>query len=166
MRAVTRAMLDDMPDPCDLHLERAEGRCLVMVGSAVLSEYGESDVVMRNFAVTTMRPAGFTGKRVAEVFGLRQDNHCRAAQPGSARGGGRSRSRSPGVPQIHAFRPERGGFPHVKLHMRRLFRYATAESGRTWTGSTCSARRTRNCPQKTSWPGASNCCSPSAAGGT
>ena len=70
MRAVTRAMLDDMPDPCDLHLERAEGRCLVMVGSAVLSEYAESDVVMRNFAVTTMRLAGFSGKRVAEVFGL------------------------------------------------------------------------------------------------
>src|ERR1035441_4174265 len=70
MRAVTRAMLDDMPDPCDLHLERAEGRCLVMVGSVVLSEYAGSDVVMRNFAVTTMRLAGFSGKRVAEVFGL------------------------------------------------------------------------------------------------
>ena len=70
MRAVTRAMLDDMPDPCDLHLERAEGRCLVMVGSAVLSEYAGSDVVMRNFAVTTVRLAGFSGKRVAEVFGL------------------------------------------------------------------------------------------------
>src|ERR1019366_7859605 len=70
MRAVTRAMLDDMPDPCDLHLERAEGRCLVMAGSVVLSEYAGSDVVMRNFAVTTMRLAGFSGKRVAEVFGL------------------------------------------------------------------------------------------------
>ena len=70
MRAVTRAMLDDMPDPRDLHLERSAGRCLVMVGSAVLSEYAESDVVMRNFAVTTVRLAGFSGKRVAEVFGL------------------------------------------------------------------------------------------------
>src|SRR5260370_6766778 len=70
MRAVTRAMLDDMPDPCGLHLERSAGRCLVMVGSAVLPEYAESDVVMRNFAVTTMRLAGFSGKRVAEVFGL------------------------------------------------------------------------------------------------
>jgi hypothetical protein len=63
-------MLDDMPDPRDLHLERSAGRCLVMVGSAVLSEYAESDVVMRNFAVTTVRLAGFSGKRVAEVFGL------------------------------------------------------------------------------------------------
>ena len=70
MRAVTLAMLEDMPDPCDLHLERAAGRCLVMVGSAVLAEYAESDAVMRNFAVTTVRRAGFTGKRVAEVFGL------------------------------------------------------------------------------------------------
>jgi Transposase protein len=70
MRAVTRAMLDDMPDPRDLHLERSAGRCAVMVGSAVLSEYAESDVVMRNFAVTTVRLAGFSGKRVAEVFGL------------------------------------------------------------------------------------------------
>ena len=70
MRAVTRAILEGMPDPCDLHLERAAGRCLVMVGSAVLAEYAESDVVMRNFAVTTVRRAGFSGKRVAAVFGL------------------------------------------------------------------------------------------------
>ena len=63
-------MLDDMPDPCDLHLERYGGRCAVMVGSAVLSEYAEPDVVMRNFAVTAMRQAGFSGRRVAEVFGL------------------------------------------------------------------------------------------------
>ena len=63
-------MLDDMPDPCDLHLERAAGRCAVMVGSAVLAEYAGSDVVMRNFAVTTARLAGFGGTRVAEVFGL------------------------------------------------------------------------------------------------
>ena len=70
MRAVTRAILEGMPDPCDLHLERAAGRCLVMVGSAVLAEYAESDVVMGNFAVTTVRRAGFSGKRVAAVFGL------------------------------------------------------------------------------------------------
>src|ERR1019366_10437901 len=46
------------------------GRCAVMVGSAVLSEYAEPDVVMRNFAVTAMRQAGFSGRRVAQVFGL------------------------------------------------------------------------------------------------
>src|SRR5271165_5318477 len=98
MRAVTRAMLDDMPDPCDLHLERAAGRCAVMVGSAVLAEYAESDVVMRNFAVTTARRAGFGGTRVAEVFGLsapyvstlhaaalRDGSHALVKQPGPGR---------------------------------------------------------------------------------
>ena len=88
MRAVTRAMLDDMPDPCDLHLERSAGRCVVMVGAAVLAEYAESDVVMRNFAVTTVRRAGFSGKRVAEVFGLSaayvSTLHAAALRDGSA----------------------------------------------------------------------------------
>jgi hypothetical protein len=70
MRPMTRAMLEGMPDPSDLHLERHGGRCWVMVGSAVLAEYDESDAVMRNFAIAVVRRAGFAGKRVAEVFGL------------------------------------------------------------------------------------------------
>jgi hypothetical protein len=70
MRPVTRAMLESMPDPSDLHLERHGGRCWVMVGSAVLAEYDESDAVMRNFAIAVVRRAGFAGRRVAEVFGL------------------------------------------------------------------------------------------------
>ena len=41
MRAVTLAMLENMPDPSDLHVERHGGRCWVMVGSAVLAEYAE-----------------------------------------------------------------------------------------------------------------------------
>ena len=88
MRAVTRAMLEDMPDPSDLHLERHAGRCWVMVGSAVLAEYAESDTVMRNFAVTAVRRAGFAGKRVAEVFGLSaayvSTLHAAALREGSA----------------------------------------------------------------------------------
>jgi hypothetical protein len=88
MRAVTRAMLADMPDPSDLHLERSGGRCLVMVGSAVLAEYAGSDTVMRNFAVMVVRRAGFSGKRVAEVFGLSaayvSTLHAAAAREGSA----------------------------------------------------------------------------------
>ena len=95
MRAVTRAMLDDMPDPCDLHLERAEGQCLVMVGSAVLSEYAEPDVVMRNFAVTTMRLAGFSGKRVAEVFGLSAP-YVSTLHAAALRNGSRALVRQPG----------------------------------------------------------------------
>ena len=88
MRAVTRAMLEDMPDPSDLHLERSGGRCLVMVGSAVLAEYAEPDAVMRNFAVTVVRRAGFPGTRVAEVFGLSaayvSTLHAAARRDGSA----------------------------------------------------------------------------------
>ena len=88
MRAAARAMLDNMPDPCDLHLERSGGRCAMMVGSAVLSEYAESDVVMRNFAITTARRAGFEGTRVAEVFGLSGSYvstlHAAALRDGSA----------------------------------------------------------------------------------
>src|SRR5271169_932015 len=95
MRAVTRAMLDDMPDPCGLHLERSAGRCLVMVGSAVLSEYAESDVVMRNFAVTTMRLAGFSGKRVAEVFGLSAP-YVSTLHAAALRDGSRALVRQPG----------------------------------------------------------------------
>jgi hypothetical protein len=88
MRAVTRAMLENMPDPSDLHLERHEGRCWMMVGSAVLAEYAEADTVMRNFAVTSARQAGFSGKRVAEVFGLSaawvSTLHAAALREGSA----------------------------------------------------------------------------------
>ena len=88
MRAAMRAMLENMPDPSDLHVERHEGRCWVMVGPAVLAEYAEADTVMRNFAVTSVRRAGFEGKRVAEVFGLSaayvSTLHAAALREGSA----------------------------------------------------------------------------------
>ncbi len=95
MRAVTRAMLDGVPDPCDLHLERAGGRCLVMVGSAVLSEYAESDVVMRNFAITAVRRAGFEGKQVAEVFGL-SESYVSTLHAAALRDGSRALVTQPG----------------------------------------------------------------------
>ena len=88
MRAVTLAMLENMPDPSDLHVESHGGRCWVMVGSAVLAEYAEADTVMRNFAVTSARRAGFAGKLVAEVFGLSaayvSTLHAAALREGSA----------------------------------------------------------------------------------
>src|SRR5487761_1126150 len=88
MRGVVRAMLEGMPEPSCLHLERAGGRCLMMVGSAVLAEYAEADTVMRNFAVTVARSSGFGGKRVAEVFGLSAAYvatlHAAAQREGSA----------------------------------------------------------------------------------
>src|SRR5208283_3834879 len=55
--------------------------------SAVLSEYAESDVVMRNFAITAVRRAEFGGKQVAEVFGLSESYvstlHAAALRDGS-----------------------------------------------------------------------------------
>ena len=89
MRAVTRAMLEDMPDPSNLHLERSGGRCLVHGGvPPAPAEYAESDAVMRNFAVTVVRRAGFPGTRVAEVFGLSaayvSTLHAAARRDGSA----------------------------------------------------------------------------------
>ena len=125
MRAVARAMLDDMPDPCELHLERSAGRCVVMVGSAVLAEYAESDVVMRNFAVTTVRRAGFSGKRVAEVFGLSaayvSTLHAAALRDGSA---ALIKQPGPGRPR------ELGGEPLEKARRWRAAGVSDREIGR------------------------------------
>jgi len=103
MRGVVRAMLEGMPEPSCLHLERARGRCLMMVGSAVLAEYAEADTVMRNFAVTVARSSGFSGKRVAEVFGLSaayvSTLHAAARREGSA---ALVRHAGPGRPRILA----------------------------------------------------------------
>ncbi|MGD0067173.1 MAG: putative transposase [Streptosporangiaceae bacterium] len=88
MRPTVQAMLEDMPDPRGLHLERAGGRCLMMAGAAVLAEYADTDTVMRNFAITVARSSGFSGKRVAEVFGLSaayvSTLHAAARRDGSA----------------------------------------------------------------------------------
>lgn len=70
MKAALQAMLAGMPDPADLHVESGGTRCLAMVGATVIAEYDVSDTVMRNFAVTTARRLMFSGKRVADAFGL------------------------------------------------------------------------------------------------
>jgi hypothetical protein len=88
MGAAAAAMLEGMPGPSDLHLHRVGGRCVVMVGGRVLAEYAEADTVMRNFAITMLRQAGFSGGRVAEVFGLTPSYvstlHAAALREGSA----------------------------------------------------------------------------------
>ena len=103
MRAAVIAMLDGMPDPWDLHLHRIDGRCVVMVGGTALSEYAEADTVMRNFAITVLRQAGFSGGRVGEVLGLTPSYvstlHAAALRDGSAaliRHGGPGRPRKLG----------------------------------------------------------------------
>src|SRR5258708_14265953 len=56
-------MLVGMPEPSDLRLHRADGQCVITAGSVVLFAYGESDVVMRNLAISALRRLGFTGRR-------------------------------------------------------------------------------------------------------
>ena len=70
MPAAVALMLEGMPLPRDLHLHRAAGRVVVLVGSTVVAEYAEGDLAMRNMVIVTLRRVGFPGGRVAEVFGL------------------------------------------------------------------------------------------------
>src|SRR5216683_280417 len=70
MPAAVALMLEGMPSPRDLHLHRAAGRVVVLVGSKLVAEYGETDLAMRNMVIVTLRRLGFPGGRVAEVFGL------------------------------------------------------------------------------------------------
>src|SRR6266851_4853062 len=70
MPAAVALMLEGMPSPRDLHLHRAAGRVVVLVGSKLVAEYGETDLAMRNMVIVTLRRLGFPGWRVAEVCGL------------------------------------------------------------------------------------------------
>ena len=70
MSAAVALMLEGMPSPWDLHLHRAAGRIVVLVGSTVVAEYAGTDLAMRNMAIVTLRRVGFPGGRVAEVSGL------------------------------------------------------------------------------------------------
>ena len=70
MSIAVALMLEGMPSPRDLHLHRAAGLVVVLAGSTVIAEYGETDLAMRNMVIVTLRRLGFPGWRVAEVFGL------------------------------------------------------------------------------------------------
>ena len=70
MSAAVALMLEGMPSPRDLRLHRAAGRVVVLVGPAVVAEYAEGDLTMRNMVIVTLRRVGFPGWRVAEVSGL------------------------------------------------------------------------------------------------
>jgi hypothetical protein len=88
MRAAVAAMLEGMPEPRDLRLDRLGGRCVIAVGGAVLFDYDAADTLMRNMAISALRRLGFTGRRVAAVPGL-SDNymatlHSAALREGSA----------------------------------------------------------------------------------
>ena len=86
MSAAVALMLEGMPLPLDLHLHRAAGRVVVLVGSTVVAEYAEGDLAMRNMAIVTLRRVGFPGGRVAEVFGL-TPTYVARLKTAAARGG-------------------------------------------------------------------------------
>jgi len=100
MSAAVTLMLGGMPSPRDLHLHRAAGRVVVLVGSTVVAEYGETDLAMRNMTIVTLRRVGFPGWRVAEVFRLTPTYVARlktaAARSGAAALAGQD---SPGRPR-------------------------------------------------------------------
>ena len=88
MQAAVAAILEGMPEPADLRLHQAGGRCVVTVGSRVLFDYDAADAVMRNLAICALRQLGFAGRRVAAVFGLTENYvatlHAAALREGSA----------------------------------------------------------------------------------
>ena len=86
MSAAVALMLEGMPSPWDLHLHRAAGRVVVLAGSAVVAEYAEGDLAMRNMVIVTLRRVGFPGWRVAEVFGL-TPTYVSRLKTAAARGG-------------------------------------------------------------------------------
>src|SRR6266851_5189672 len=83
-----------MPEPSDLRLHRADGQCVITAGSVVLLAYGESDVVMRNLAISALRRLGFTGRRVAAVMGL-TENYVATLHAGAVRDGSAALVRRP-----------------------------------------------------------------------
>ena len=88
MGAAAAAMLEGMPGPSDLHLHRLAAGAWSWWAAGCWSEYAGADTVMRNIAVTMLRQAGFSGGRVAEVFGLTPSYvstlHAAALREGSA----------------------------------------------------------------------------------
>src|ERR1039458_6006379 len=88
MGAAVAAMLEGMPEPRDLRLHQAGGRCVITVGATVLFDYDSADTAMRNMAISALRQLGFTGRRVAGVLGLTESYvatlHNLALREGSA----------------------------------------------------------------------------------
>src|SRR6266849_5182487 len=88
------AILVGMPEPSDVRLHRADGQCVITAGSVVLLAYGESDVVMRNLAISALRRLGLTGRRVAAVMGL-TENYVATLHAGAVRDGSAALVRRP-----------------------------------------------------------------------
>src|SRR5258708_13990275 len=59
-----------MPQPADLRAGHHDGTTFVTAGQMIIACYPDGDVAMRNVAVAVARQLGFSGQRVAQVFGL------------------------------------------------------------------------------------------------
>jgi hypothetical protein len=70
MSAAAAAILDGMPDACDLHRLDSGGQTSFFAGSRQLFCFPEGDAGMRNIAVVTLRQLGFSGEDVAAAVGL------------------------------------------------------------------------------------------------
>ncbi len=70
MSAAVAAILEGMPEPRDLRMHRAGGRCVITAGSVVLFDYEAGDTAMRNMALAALRQLKFPGRVVAAVLGL------------------------------------------------------------------------------------------------
>ena len=96
-------------------------------GRRVLAEYAEADMVMRNIAITMLRQVGFSGGRVAEVFGLTATYvstlHAAALRDGSA---ALVRQDGPGRP------PKLAGAEWERARAWRAQGSATRRSGGGW----------------------------------
>jgi hypothetical protein len=92
--AAVAAILEGMPEPSDLRLHKADGQFVITAGPVVLFAYGESDVVMRNLAISALRRLGFTGRRVAAVMGL-TENYVATLHAGAVRDGSAALVRRP-----------------------------------------------------------------------
>ncbi len=144
MSAAVALMLEGMPSPWDLHLHRAAGRVVVLAGSTVVAEYGETDLAMRNMVIGRAA-GGVSRRRVAEVFGLTPTYVARLSPPRR----GMARRRWPG----RAARAARGRWGEDKQDLARQWR-AQGESDleiglRLGVAGTTVARRLAGQPAET-----------------
>ena len=70
MSAAVAAILEGMPEPGDLRMHHAGGRCVITCGARMLFDYDAADTGMRNLALVSLRSLGFRGRTVAAVLGL------------------------------------------------------------------------------------------------
>jgi len=101
MSAAVAAILEGMPEPRDLRMHEADGRCVITAGTVVLFDYDAGDTAMRNMALAALRQLGFRGRVVAAVLGLSEAYvatlHNAAKRDGSAVLIGQPRPGRPGT---------------------------------------------------------------------